>query len=136
SDVEREMMADQQIPASVRKTLLKGLKKQGLTSEQILQLWDGYTIGKVEFTMKGYYAIVPDLTQKEAAALRKYLEQAREEALECRRMKGISQVFEVYKTMCEQYLIAGGRDWKALFKAYVDKRNAEKAAQKAAEEKK
>ena len=44
-------------------------------------------------------------------------------------MKGISQVFEVYKTKCEQYLNANGRNWKALFKAYVDKRNAEKAAQ-------
>ncbi|MBQ3187774.1 MAG: DUF3826 domain-containing protein, partial [Alistipes sp.] len=93
-------------------------------------------IGKVDFTMKGYYAIIPDLTDKEAAALRKYLEQAREEALECRRMKGISQVFEVYKTKCEQYLNANGRDWRALFKAYVDKRNAEKAAQKAAEQQK
>lgn len=132
NDVEREMLADQQIPASVRKTLLKGLKTQGLTNEQLIQLWDGYTIGKVDFTMKGYYAIIPDLTDKEAAVLRKYLEQAREEALECRRMKGISQVFEVYKTKCEQYLNANGRDWRALFKAYVDKRNAEKAAQKAA----
>ncbi len=131
NDVEREMLADQQIPASVRKTLLKGLKKQGLTNEQLIQLWDGYTIGKVDFTMKGYYAIIPDLTDKEAAVLRKYLEQAREEALECRRMKGISQVFEVYKTKCEQYLNANGRDWRALFKAYADKRNAEKAAEKA-----
>ena len=135
-DVEREMLADQQIPTSVRKTLLKGLKREKLTEEQIIKLWDGYTINKVDFTMRGYYAIVPDLTEKEAAALLKYLEQAREEALECRRMKGISQVFEVYKTKCEQYLIAGGRDWRALFKAYVDKRNAEKKAQKAAEEKK
>lgn len=135
NDVEREMLADQQIPASVRKTLIKGLKRQGLTNEQMIQLWDGYTIGKVDFTMKGYYAIVPDLTDKEAAAMRKLLETAREEALECRRMKGISQVFEVYKTKCEQYLNANGRNWKALFKAYVDKRNAEKAAQKAAEAK-
>lgn len=131
NDVEREMLADQQIPSTVRKTLLKGLKKQGLTAEQLIRLWDGYTIGKVDFTMKGYYAIVPDLTEKEAAVLRRYLEQAREEALECRRMKGISQVFEVYKTKCEQYLNANGRNWKALFKAYVDKHNAEKAAQKA-----
>ena len=128
NDVEREMLADQQIPASVRQTLVKGLKKH-LTKEQILKIWDGYTIGKVDFTMKGYYAIVPDLTDKEAAVLRRYLEQAREEALECRRMKGISQVFEVYKTKCEQYLNANGRNWKALFKAYIDKRNAEKAAQ-------
>ena len=131
-DIEREMMADQQIPKSVRKELMKVLKKH-LTPEQIIQVWDGYTIGKVAFTMKGYYAIIPDLTAKEATALEGYLKQAREEALECRRMKGISQVFEVYKTKCEQYLIANGRDWRALFKAYVDKRNAEKAAQKAAE---
>ena len=131
-DIEREMLADQQIPKSVRKELMKVLKKH-LTPEQIIQVWDGYTIGKVAFTMKGYYAIIPDLTAKEAAALEGYLKQAREEALECRRMKGISQVFEVYKTKCEQYLIANGRDWRALFKAYVDKRNAEKAAQKAAE---
>ncbi|MBO5685828.1 MAG: DUF3826 domain-containing protein, partial [Alistipes sp.] len=129
-DIEREMLADQQIPKSVRKELMKVLKKH-LTPEQIIQVWDGYTIGKVAFTMKGYYAIIPDLTAKEAAALEGYLKQAREEALECRRMKGISQVFEVYKTKCEQYLIANGRDWRALFKAYVDKRNAEKAAQKA-----
>lgn len=129
SDIEREMLADQQIPASVRKTLVKGLKKH-LTDEQIIQIWDGYTIGKVAFTMKGYYAIIPDLTAKEAKALEAYLVKAREEALECRRMKGISQVFEVYKTKCEQYLNTHGRNWKALFKAYVDKRNAEKAAQK------
>ena len=131
-DVEREMMADLSIPKSVRKELVKALKKH-LTADQITQIWDGYTIGKVAFTMRGYYAIVPDLTAKEAAALENYLKQAREEALECRRMKAISQVFEVYKTKCEQYLIANGRDWRALFKAYVDKRNAEKAAEKAAQ---
>ncbi|MBO5189328.1 MAG: DUF3826 domain-containing protein [Alistipes sp.] len=129
TEVEREMMADRSIPASVRKALVKELKKH-LTAEQIVQIWDGYTIGKVAFTMKGYYAIIPDLTAKEAEALENYLKQAREEALECRRMKAISQVFEVYKTKCEQYLIANGRDWRALFKAYVDKRNAEKAAAK------
>ncbi len=134
SDVEREMMADLSIPASVRKELVKGLKKH-LTAEQIIKIYDGYTIGKVDFTMRGYYAIVPDLTKKEHAALEGYLKQAREEALECRRMKGISQVFEVYKTKCEAYLNANGRNWRALFKAYVDKRNAEKAAAKAAAEK-
>ena len=82
--------------------------------------------------MKGYHAIVPDLTEKEAAVLEGYLKQAREEALECRRMKAVSQVFEIYKTKCEHYLNANGRDWRALFKAYVDKRNAEKRAAEAA----
>ena len=59
----------------------------------------------------------------------------REEALECKSMKAISQVFEVYKTKCEQYLNSNGRNWKQLFKDYVNKRNAEKAAQKAAKKK-
>ena len=132
SAVEREMIADRQIPASVRTTLMKGLRKH-LTAAQIEQIFDGYTVGKVAFTMQGYRAIVPDLTDTEAAALEANLKQARAEALECRRMKAISQVFEIYKTKCEQYLNDHGRDWRALFKAYVDQRNAEKAAAQAAE---
>ena len=127
SAVEREMIADRRIPATVRRTLVKGLRKH-LSPAQIEQIWDGYTVGKVAFTMKGYEAIVPDLTAAERAVLEANLKQAREEALECRRMKAISQVFEIYKTKCEQYLNANGRDWRALFKAYVDKRNAEKKA--------
>ena len=65
-----------------------------------------------------------------------HLKQAREEALECKSMKAISQVFEIYKTKCEQYLNSNGRDWKQLFRDYVNKRKAEKAAQKAKEAKK
>ncbi len=134
SKVEREMMADKSIPASVHARLLKDLKRV-LTPEQIEKVFDGYTVGKVAFTMKGYYAIVPDLTDQEAQVLEGYLKQAREEALECKSMKAISQVFEIYKTKCEQYLNSNGRNWKQLFKDYVNKRNAEKAAQKAAKKK-
>jgi hypothetical protein len=46
-------------------------------------------------------------------------------------MKAISGVFEIYKTKCEQYFNENGRNWRQLFKAFVDKRNAEKAAEKA-----
>lgn len=134
SKVEREMMADKSIPASVHARLVKDLNRV-LTPEQVEKVFDEYTVGKVAFTMKGYYAIVPDLTDQEAAVLEGYLKQAREEALECKSMKAISQVFEGYKTKCEQYLNSNGRDWKKLFKDYVNKRNAEKAAQKAAEKK-
>ena len=134
SKVEREMMADKSIPASVHARLVKDLNRV-LTPEQVEKVFDEYTVGKVAFTMKGYYAIVPDLTDQEAAVLEGYLKQAREEALECKSMKSISQVFEGYKTKCEQYLNSNGRDWKKLFKDYVNKRNAEKAAQKAAEKK-
>ena len=127
SEVEREMTADRQIPAKVRSELMKGLRKH-LTAGQIEQIMDGYTIGKVAFTMQGYRAIVPDLTATEEAALEANLKRAREESLECRRMKAISQVFEIYKTRCEQYLNSHGRNWRELFKAYVDRINAEKAA--------
>lgn len=127
SKVEREMLADRQIPASVRERLVRELGRV-LTPEQIERIYDGYTVGKVAFTMQGYRAIVPDLTPKEAAVLEANLKQAREEALECKSMKAISQVFEIYKTKCEAYLNANGRDWRALFKAYVDRRNAEKRA--------
>ena len=126
SKVEREMMADKSIPESVHARLLKDLNRV-LTPEQVEQVFDGYTVGKVAFTMKGYYAIVPDLTDEEARVIEGYLKQAREEALECKSMKAISQVFEVYKSKCEQYLNSNGRNWRQLFKDYVNKRNAEKA---------
>lgn len=129
SKVEREMMADKSIPASVHARLLKDLNRV-LTPEQVEQVFDGYTVGKVAFTMKGYYAIVPDLTDEEARVIEGYLKQAREEALECKSMKAISQVFEVYKSKCEQYLNSNGRNWRQLFKDYVNKRNAEKKAKK------
>lgn len=129
SKVEREMMADKSIPESVHARLLKDLNRV-LTPEQVEQVFDGYTVGKVAFTMKGYYAIVPDLTDEEVRVIEGYLKQAREEALECKSMKAISQVFEVYKSKCEQYLNSNGRNWRQLFKDYVNKRNAEKKAKK------
>lgn len=129
SKVEREMMADKSIPESVHARLLKDLNRV-LTPEQVEQVFDGYTVGKVAFTMKGYYTIVPDLTDEEARVIEGYLKQAREEALECKSMKAISQVFEVYKSKCEQYLNSNGRNWRQLFKDYVNKRNAEKKAKK------
>lgn len=135
SKVEREMMADKSIPSSVHARLLKDLNRV-LTPEQVEAVFDQYTVGKVAFTMKGYRAIVPDLTDAEAQVIEGYLKQAREEALECKSMKAISQVFEVYKTKCEKYLNDNGRNWRQLFKDYVNKRNAEKAAEKAAKGKK
>ncbi len=132
--VEREMMADKTIPAKEHARLLKDLN-QVLTPEQVEAVFDAYTVGKVAFTMKAYKDIVPDLTEKETQVLEGYLKQAREEALECKSMKAISQVFEIYKTKCEQYLNENGRSWRDIYKAYTDKRKAEKAAQKAAEKK-
>jgi hypothetical protein len=78
--------------------------------------------------MKGYKAIVPDLTPEEEATILGFLKQAREQAVDFKGSKLISAVFEIYKTKSEQYLISRGRDWKALYKAYTDAAKTKKAA--------
>lgn len=101
-----------------------------LTPEQIEQVFDKYTVGKVAFTLKGYEAIVPDLTETERGEIVKNLKQARDQAIDYKSMKEISAIFEIYKTKCEQYLNNNGRNWRQLFKNYVDKVKAEKAKKK------
>lgn len=132
SNLDRQMIANAAMPRSVHAALMEGLRAD-LTEPQVEAILDKYTIGKVEFTLRGYRAIVPDLTAAEEAVILGHLKQAREEAVDYKNMNQISAVFEVYKTKCEQYLIANGRDWRALFKAYVDAAKAKKAAASAAE---
>lgn len=131
SKLDREMIADGAMPKTVHAALMSGLRAD-LTEEQVEVILDKYTIGKVAFTLKGYHAIVPDLTAAEEKVILGFLKQAREEAIDYKNMPQISAVFEIYKTKCEQYLNSQGRDWKALFRAYVQKVQAEKAAKKAA----
>lgn len=127
SKLDREMIADSAMPKEVHEKLMNGLRRV-LTEEQVEQILDKYTVGKVAFTLKGYHAIVPDLTAKEEAVILGHLKQAREQAIDYKNMKQISAIFEIYKTKCEQYLNSNGRNWRQLFKDYVNKRNAEKAA--------
>ena len=61
---------------------------------------DKYTIGKVAFTMKGYKAIVPDLTAQEETTILGFLKQASEQAIDYKNMNQISAIFEIYKTKC------------------------------------
>ncbi|NDV83287.1 DUF3826 domain-containing protein [Bacteroides sp. 51] len=129
SKLDREMIADSAMPKEVHEKLMNGLRRV-LTEEQVEQILDKYTVGKVAFTLKGYYAIVPDLTAEEEATILGHLKQAREQAIDYKNMKQISAIFEIYKTKCEQYLNNNGRNWRQLFKDYVNKRNAEKAAGK------
>ena len=123
------MIADSAMPKEVHEKLMNGLRRV-LTEEQVEQILDKYTVGKVAFTLKGYQAIVPDLTAEEEATILGHLKQAREQAIDYKNMKQISAIFEIYKTKCEQYLNNNGRNWRQLFKDYVNKRNAEKAAGK------
>lgn len=119
TELDRQMIADSAIPSSVHENLMNGLRKD-LDEEQVAQILDEYTIGKVDFTMNGYKAIVPDLTEEEASEIRKLLEQAREQAVDYKNMKEISAIFEIYKTKAEQYLNNNGRNWRQLYKDYVN----------------
>jgi hypothetical protein len=127
SQLDRQMIANSAMPRSVHETLMAGLRKD-LTEAQVEAVLDKYTVGKVEFTMKGYKAIVPDLTAEEEKTILGFLKQAREEAVDYKNMNQISAIFEIYKTKSEQYLNSNGRDWKKLYKAYTDAARARKAA--------
>lgn len=133
SKLDRQVIANSAMPKSVHEDLMTGLRKD-LGEEQVETILDKYTIGKVDFTMKGYHAIVPDLTDEEAKTIRGYLEQAREQAVDYKNMEQISAIFEIYKTKSEQYLNSNGRNWREMYKAYVKKAQAEKAAKEKAGE--
>jgi ribosomal protein S24E len=129
SELDRDIIICSTKPKSIHENLMAVLKAE-LDSVQVETILDKYTVGKVDFTLKGYKAIVPDLTTKEETEILKNLKQAREQAIDYKNMKEISAIFEIYKTKCEQYLNNNGRNWRQLYKAYTDKIKAEKAAAK------
>ncbi|ADY50908.1 hypothetical protein Pedsa_0325 [Pseudopedobacter saltans DSM 12145] len=126
NELYRSIIADSAMPTEVHQTLMNGLRQE-LTPEQVIFILDKYTVGKVDFTMKGYKAIVPDLTAEEEKTIRTYLEEAREMAIDFKNMKQISAIFEIYKDKSEAYLNANGRSWRQLYKDYTNKIKAEKA---------
>ena len=129
SKLERELIVDSTIPNTVHDELVKGLR-QDLTEDQVDQVLDKYTIGKVAFTMNGYKSIIPDLTSTEETEILTNLKLAREQAVDYKDVKEVSIIFKIYKTKIEDYLNNHGRNWKVLYKTYVDKVLAEKAAGK------
>lgn len=127
TELDRQVIANSAMPKSVHEALMNVLKEE-LAPEQVEDVLDKYTVGKVAFTMQGYKAIVPDLKPEEEAKILGFLKQAREQAIDYKNMNQISAIFEIYKTKSEQYLNSNGRNWRELFKAYVDKRKKEKEA--------
>lgn len=127
TELDRQVIMDSALPKSVHETLMSGLRHD-LSPEQVEAVLDKYTVGKVAFTMKGYHAIVTDLTPTEETTILGFLKEAREQAVDFKNIKEISAIFEIYKTKSEQYLISNGRNWKALYKAYSDTVRAQKAA--------
>lgn len=130
TNMDRLIIVDSAIPDSVHRNLMEGLYRD-LDTAQVDAILDRYTVGKVAFTLKGYEAIVPDLTATEKSVILGNLDEAREQAIDFKNMKEVSAIFEIYKTKCEAYLNAHGRNWRSLYKAYVEKIKAEKAAGKA-----
>ena len=129
SEMDRQIIVCSSKPTSIHDNLMTTLKTE-LDVAQVAFILDKYIVGKVAFTLAGYKSIVPDLTAAEETEILKNLKQAREQAIDYKSMKEISAIFEIYKTKCEQYLNNNGRNWRQLFKAYVDKVKAEKEAAK------
>lgn len=127
SALHRQMIGDSGIPKSVKEDLMNVLNAE-LTEAQVEAILDKYTVGKVEFTMNGYRSIVPNMTAEDEAFLYKNLKEARYRAIDFKNMNQISAIFEIYKTINEQYFTNSGRDWRTMYKAYTDKVKAEKAA--------
>ncbi|HET6226422.1 MAG TPA: DUF3826 domain-containing protein, partial [Bacteroidia bacterium] len=103
SEMDRQIIICSTKPGSIHDNLMNVLKTE-LDSVQVEAILDKYTIGKVDFTLKVYKAIVPDLTTKEETEILKNLKQAREQAIDYKNMREISAIFEIYKTKCEQFL--------------------------------
>ena len=72
SEMDRQIIICSTKPRSIHDNLMNVLKAE-LDSTQVEAVLDKYTIGKVDFTLKGYRAIVPDLTAKEEAEILKKL---------------------------------------------------------------
>jgi hypothetical protein len=113
-------------PASSRINFNEGLKAE-LTADQIEQIKDRITIGKVAFTVNAYRAIVPDLTSEEQTKILSLLKEAREESLDMKNEHNMSDVFDGYKKQIESYLIANGRDWRKLYREYGERQRAARA---------
>ncbi|MDR3219336.1 MAG: DUF3826 domain-containing protein [Dysgonamonadaceae bacterium] len=117
--VDRQLILDSTLPGSVHEALMSGLRKD-LNEEQVEAILDKYTIGKLDFTMKAYREIVSNLTKEEDAAILDNLKKARELSVDYKNMDEISAIFKIYKTKNELFLYQNGKNWKAIYKDYVD----------------
>lgn len=129
SELDRQIIANSAIPATVHTALMAGLRKD-LNEAQTESILDKYTVGKVAFTVAGYHSIVPNMTAKEDSVILSNLKEAREQAVDYKNMKQISAIFEIYKTKSEQYFNANGRNWREMYREYTNLIKSKKAAVK------
>ncbi|MDN3594874.1 DUF3826 domain-containing protein [Zunongwangia endophytica] len=120
TELDRRIIAHSGKSPKIHENLMSGLRRD-LSEEEVNQILDKHSVGKVSFTMKGYHAIVPDLSGKEETYIRELLERAREQSIDFKNMEEISAIFEIYKTKAENYLNANGRNWRQLYKDYANR---------------
>jgi hypothetical protein len=77
-----------------------------LKPDQVEQVKDKMTYGKVEFTYRGYLAAYPNLTDEERAKILEMLKQAREEAMDGASAEEKTAIFKKYKGRINNYLAA------------------------------
>lgn len=123
--IDREIIADAAQPKAFHEALMNALRAD-LSDEQVTAILDKYTVGKVDFTMKAYREIVPDMTAEEEQYLMQQLSEARECAIDFKSMKEISEIFGIAKDRCELYFNTHGRNWRQMYRDYTQKLKAQK----------
>ena len=81
---------------------------ENLTPEQIEQVKDKMTYGKVQFTFAGYQAAYPNLPEVHQQKILELLKQAREEAMDGGSAEEKTAVFQRYKGKINNYLSKQG----------------------------
>jgi hypothetical protein len=81
-----------------------------LTPDQIEQVKDKLTYGKVEFTYNAYCSILPQMTDAEKTQVLAILKQAGDEAIDGGSAGEKSAIFQKYKTQINGYLTTQGYD--------------------------
>lgn len=119
-NVDRQIIADSAQPKEYHDNLMSVLRAE-LTEGQVEVILDKYTVGKVDFTMRGYKAIVPNMTEEEESFCLNALKVAREMAIDYKSMKEISEIFAIAKDKCELYFNTHGRNWRQMYSDYVKK---------------
>jgi hypothetical protein len=79
-----------------------------LSSEQVDQVKDKMTYGKVQFTMKGYLVQYPSLTDEQKGKILEILKQAREEAMDGGSSEEKTAIFTKAKGKINNYLSKQG----------------------------
>jgi predicted component of type VI protein secretion system len=79
-----------------------------LTAEQVEQVKDKMTYGKVQFTYKGYLIEYPDMNETQKAEVLRLLKDAREEAMDGGSADEKSVIFNRYKGKINNYLSKQG----------------------------